>query len=144
MTTATPAPTDLRTGEGRAARLARILDRSDELLHREPRRAERLARWCDARADETELLAARARARYQRAQIAAERGELDQALELISQARTCWSGSGDRVAAMRTDLGRMHVLDDLGRHQEALELGERLIREVDGLDGATSEDELPG
>lgn len=113
--------------------LAAALDRVDELLHQEPRRAERLARWCESRAESPDLGSLRARACYQRAQIAAERGELHDALELIARARAGWDASGDAVAAMRTDLGRMHVLDDLGRHHEAVDVGERLIVEIDGL-----------
>lgn len=126
-----------------ADRLSRVLDRVDELLHQEPQRAERLARWCDDRAEGPALLGVRARARYHRAQIAAERGELVHALALIAEARSSWAASGDPVAAMRTDLGRMHVLDDLGRHQEAIDVGEQLIAEVDDLAASVREGGLP-
>ncbi len=126
-----------------AQRLSQVLDRVDDLLHREPQRADRLARWCDGRAGAPELLPLRARARYQQAQIMAERGELLPALAMIAEARACWAFAGEALAAMRTDLGRMHVLDDLGRHQEAIHVGELLILEIDRLEDDTREDELP-
>ena len=75
--------------------------------------------------------------------MAAERGELDVALVLIAEAREHWVVCGDPVAAMRTDLGRMHVLDDLGRHREAVEVGERLLSQIDDLDDAERGDHLP-
>ena len=133
---------DQAPGADTVTHLTTVLDRADDLLHRDPQRAEELARWCDDRADGAGLLGLRARARYQRAQVAAERGELDAALTLIAQARSCWVACDDPVAAMRTDLGRMHVLDDLGRHQEAIEVGERLIAEVDRLDDGVRAGEL--
>ena len=52
-------------------------------------------------------------------------------MELIDQARGLWEAGGDRLAALRTDLGRMQVLEDLGRHQDAITVGLDLIAEVD-------------
>ncbi len=127
----TQADRDLRSGGTTSDSLSAILDRADELLHQQPQRAERLARWCDARSEGPGLLGLRARSRYQQAQIAAERGELDAALDLIAEARALWAEAEDPVASLRTDLGRMHVLDDLGRHHAAIEVGERLIEELD-------------
>ncbi len=129
-----PAPVPADT----ARLLPAALDRAAELVHRHPRRAERLALWVERRAD---LRGQQARARYVRAQILTERGELDEALRLIADARGLWAEDGDVLAALRTDLGRMHVLDDLGRHQEAIEVGEQLVSGLGelcatGADGA--------
>jgi CHAT domain-containing protein len=121
-----PAPVYADT----ARLLPAALDRAAELVHRHPRRAERLALWVERRAV---LHGQQARARYVRAQVLTERGELDEALRLIADARALWTEDGDVLAALRTDLGRMHVLDDLGRHQEAIEVGERLVAALDGL-----------
>ena len=121
-----PAPVYADT----ARLLPAALDRAAELVHRHPRRAERLALWVERRAV---LHGQQARARYVRAQVLAERGELDEALRLIADARALWTEDGDVLAALRTDLGRMHVLDDLGRHQEAIEVGEQLVSGLGGL-----------
>ena len=126
------------------SQLHETLDRVEELLHSDPSLALRLAEECDLAASTPALLGIRARARYHRAQILAERGELDPALELIGQARECWSFAGDRWAALRTDLGRMHVLDDLGRHAEAIALGRAVLAEVDAADPAPEEVALVG
>lgn len=104
-----------------------VLDRAGTLVHRHPRRAERLAVWADRRAERAADRSRLARARYVRAQIMTERGEPDAALAFIADARRWWSEAGHTLAALRTDLGRMHVLDDLGRHHEAIEVGERLV-----------------
>ena len=67
-----------------------------------------------------------ARAHYIVARILAERGESPPALASIARARADWQRSGDALQALRTDLGRMQILDDLGRHQEALDVGRSL------------------
>ncbi|HEY5821779.1 MAG TPA: CHAT domain-containing protein [Propionibacteriaceae bacterium] len=106
-----------------------LLDRTEELVHEAPSLAVELSTLADEAAG-VDLPVLRARARYQRARIAAERGELTPALQLIAEARSLWHGAGDAVSALRTDLGRMQVLDDLGRHIDALEVGEALLVEV--------------
>ncbi|ANH39857.1 CHAT domain protein [Nocardioides dokdonensis FR1436] len=121
--------------------LAAVLDRAAELVHRHPRRAERLAVWVDRRAVPDAARAVRARARYVRAQILTERGELDGALRLIADARALWAEDGHALAALRTDLGRMHVLDDLGRHQEAIDVGEHLVTGLEELCVAGADEE---
>lgn len=113
-----------------AGLLPALLDRAAGLVHRHPGRAERLAHWVERRIDLGATHEDLARAKYLRAQLLTERGELDGALQLIGEARDLWTRDENALAALRTDLGRMHVLDDLGRHQEAMEVGERL---VDGL-----------
>ena len=127
-----------------ASALHEALGQVDELIHSDPARALELAEQCDRAAQAPELLGMRARARYQRAQILAERGDLDHALELIGQARTCWSLAGDLLAALRTDLGRMQVLDDLGRHNEAIEVGQGILAAVDAAAPRPSEAALAG
>ncbi len=63
---------------------------------------------------------------YTSARSALEQGDLHRALENIDQARLLFEAGGDRLAALRTDLGRINVLDDLGRHHEAVSTGYRL------------------
>ena len=71
-----------------------------------------------------------ARAHYWNARVAAERGELEVALTLIDSARSWWSAAGEELSALRTELGRMHILDDLGRHADAVAVGRALLRHL--------------
>lgn len=119
-----------------------VLDRVEELVHDEPGAADELARLCDASAGVMALDAVAARARYLRARVHAERGDLERALELIAQARAGWWRIGRHVSALRTDLGRMQILDDMGLHHEAASLGEALIDALDRLPDDSTEDEL--
>ena len=112
-----------------------ILDRAEGLLHAEPEQARRLAETCERLATGPQYAGVRARSAYQRARILAEQGNLDSALRLIEQARTHWRRAGRRVEALRTDLGRMQVLDDLGRHGDAIDVGKELIAALDAVRG---------
>jgi tetratricopeptide (TPR) repeat protein len=105
-----------------------LLDRVEELVHAEPSLSEQLGALCVAAAKAADLPSVMARAQYWSARVAAERGELDVALTLIDSARTCWSAAGEELSALRTELGRMHILDDLGRHSEAVAVGNTLLQ----------------
>lgn len=138
----------LRTqGLADADGLSWVLDRVEELVHDEPVAAVELTLLCEA-ATAGDLVPVRARARYLRARVHAERGELDTALALIEDAHSLYWQAGERISALRTDLGRMHVLDDLGRHAEAVELGEALVAALsdspDSPGGREDERELCG
>jgi hypothetical protein len=74
-----------------------------------------------------------ARSRYLRARVLAEPGGLDAALRLIEQARAGWWSAGSLLPALRTDLGRMQVLGDLGRHREAAAVGVELLVALEGV-----------
>jgi tetratricopeptide (TPR) repeat protein len=74
------------------------------------------------------------RADYIRARILLNSGRAEDALVLIERARQGWLTIDRALEAYRTDLGRMNVLDDLGRHDEAVRVGERLLAEIDHLD----------
>jgi CHAT domain-containing protein len=110
-----------------------LLDRVQELVHDEPGMADELAELCCLAAAELGLGAVCARSCYLRGRVHAERGELGAALEFIDRARRGWSAAGQHLAALRSDLGRMHVLDDLGRHGDAVAVGEALLGALDRL-----------
>jgi CHAT domain-containing protein len=112
-----------------------LLDRVQELVHEEPAVAEELAELCEAAAAQLDLGAVGARSCYLRGRIYAERGEFDRALDFISRARRGWTEAGQQLPALRSDLGRMQVLDDLGRHEEAVAVGEALLYALDELGG---------
>lgn len=69
-----------------------------------------------------------AEAEYRQARAESVEGRNGEALALVERARGRLMAAGHRLAAMRMDLGRMHVLNELGRHQEAVALGEGLQR----------------
>ncbi len=75
-----------------------------------------------------------ARASYLLARLHAERGELRTALGLVEQARSMWLRAQEPLSALRTDLGRMQILDDLGRHADAVATGEALLAGLEVLD----------
>ena len=122
-------------------RLNELLDRAEDRVHSNPGQAETLSSLVDTAADAeangTDWPGLQARARYQRARILADRGELGPALLLIDQARHLWEASGEPLAALRTDLGRMQILEDLGRHQDAIAVGQNLIATVEHRPDAT-------
>lgn len=132
MVTDSPQLTrDTRGAEERIAEAERALDRSpsiaDELLgsvvsdfaHSDPGAAGRAA-YLMAR---LAVMAARPRA----------------ALGKIEQARTLFERAGMPTAKARTDLGRINVLNDLGLHRQAVQVGEELMRHLRQADDPTEE-----
>ena len=105
----------------------------ERLVHSDPPAAEALALSTLRAAANRRLPSLEARVSYSYARLRAERGELDEALALISRARLLWEQEGEGVAAARTDLGTMQILDDLGRHGEALAVGDRLLTRLSDL-----------
>lgn len=68
-----------------------------------------------------------ARSVYVRAQATAMTGDLATALELIDLAARRFAEVGLHGGALRTDLGRINVLNETGRHDEALDTCHRLV-----------------
>jgi CHAT domain-containing protein/tetratricopeptide (TPR) repeat protein len=64
---------------------------------------------------------------YRLARHAVERSELEVAIGHLDRARDAFEEAGRPEAALRTVLGRMHVLDEYGRHAEVIALGERTV-----------------
>lgn len=113
--------------------IAWLVGQSAELIQNDPATAEAIAEACAAVADDIEAHEIGANARYQQARLLANRGEPAQALELIDAARCGYDTAGNELAATRTELGRMHVLDDFGQHIEAAETGERALIRLQGI-----------
>ena len=108
--------------------------------HSAPTQARTLAELCVRAAEDLDLPRSAARAEYLQARVVAESGDLEGALSLISSARDRYRSIGDDVQALRTDLGRMQVLDDLGDHHGAIDLGNRVLADLSEVrdDQATS------
>ncbi|MFW2333089.1 CHAT domain-containing protein [Ilumatobacter sp.] len=80
-----------------------------------------------------------AHGRYALARVLVARGRAEDALGLIEAAELGWRSVGATFEALRTNLGRMHVLDDLGRHDEAATVGRSVADEL-AQQGAESDD----
>lgn len=72
---------------------------------------------------------------YVLAQAAAAAGDLQQALSLIDRACVGLEANGDGWAALRTNLGRTHILNEMGRHGEALAASRAVIDALGAADG---------
>ena len=64
---------------------------------------------------------------YLLAQVRVFEGRLADALVLIDESRQGHLANGDRVQAVRTNLGRTNVLNEMGRHEEALEASAEVL-----------------
>ena len=73
------------------------------------------------------------RADYLAARANVNLGNLDIALDCIDAAARHFRSADLPIDALRTDLGRMHVLDDLGRSAEAVTIGCHLLDALDAL-----------
>jgi CHAT domain-containing protein/tetratricopeptide (TPR) repeat protein len=68
---------------------------------------------------------------YVEARLVLEAGDPLRALTLIRSAEQGYRRLGLSDAALRTSLGQMHALDDLGRHAEAVQVGRTALAELD-------------
>lgn len=90
-----------------------------------------LARLCAAAAEQIHLAGLSAQASYLCAQIQSARAELEDALTLIEQARIKYIEAGDQTSALRTQVGHINVLRELGRTHEAIALGHNVLAQND-------------
>lgn len=107
--------------------LSEILAYAMSLARSHPGKARQLTALCAALASQARAPAILPRATYLRAQTHAINGEFELALHLIQEARAAYEVIGEQGEALRTNVGLMHVLNELGRHQEALEAGEQVL-----------------
>ena len=119
-----------------------VLDRAEESVHDDPQTTTGLAGLCRQVARVLELSEIGARAAYLEARVCAEQGDLSRALALIEEAKDLWSRALQPLQAARTDLGRMQILDDLGQHAAALEVGHGLLTELDRLPAKDDDEDL--
>ncbi len=118
-----------------------LLDQSEAQLHVTPTAAADALAVVVDRATHLGLPRHEGQAHYLLARILAERGELDEAVGRIERARGRFKAGGAALQAARTDLGRMQILDDLGRHTEAAAVGEALLEALPGIATHDAEDE---
>jgi tetratricopeptide (TPR) repeat protein len=106
-----------------AGGLGLLLDAAETLLDADPGKARRLAELCAGMADGAGAPAAVPRADYIRAGAHSLNGEFHEDLRLTEAAREGYAALGMNLEALRTNVGKMAVLIELGRYEEALEAG---------------------
>ena len=116
-----------------AAGVSDLLDIAADMIGSNPLQARALAQLCGALAADTGADEIAPKATYLRAQTHAITAECAVALTLIEQAHQGYLAIGHRHDAQRTSLGRIHALCDLGRYQEALDVGHTALVEVNSL-----------
>ena len=113
--------------------LEKLLDFAERLVHSNPGKAHRLAALCADLADRAAAPTAVPRASYIRGQTYAANGELDAALRMAEAAHAGYVACSMNLEALRTHVGRMSVLLELGLYREALDAGQIVL---DALNGA--------
>jgi len=111
--------------------LSAMLDAASAAVASQPGQARQWAERIRAAAVEMALPVLVGRADYLRAQICALNAEFEQALALIESARRHYLAADDIRGAQRTNVGRITVLEQLGRYDEAIALAHALQRELD-------------
>jgi CHAT domain-containing protein len=112
--------------------LERLLDFAERLVHSDPRKAHRLAALCADLADRAAAPTAVPHASYIRGQTYAANGELDAALRMAEAAHAGYIACGKNLEALRTHVGRMSVLLELGLYREALDAGQIVLDTLNG------------
>lgn len=113
------------------AGLRRLLDFADRLVVSDPGTVRRIAILCANVADAAGAPAVVPRATYARARTHAINGEFDVALRLIRSAYEGYVSLGSNLEALRTKVGLMAVLIDVGRYAEALSAAQAILDVLD-------------
>ncbi|HZC84561.1 MAG TPA: tetratricopeptide repeat protein, partial [Rubrobacter sp.] len=112
--------------------LEQLLDLADRLVRSDPGQAHRLAALCADLADLAAAPTAVPRASYIRTQTYQANGELGAALRMAEAAHAGYVACGKNLEALRTHVGRMSVLLELGLYREALDAGQVVLDALDG------------
>jgi CHAT domain-containing protein len=111
--------------------LDRLLDVADRTLNDNPDKARRLAKLCAGLADAASAPTAVPRATYIRAGAHHLNGEFEEDLRLTKVAHDRYVALGMNLEALRTNVGKMATLIELGRYQEALNAGRVVLDALD-------------
>lgn len=118
--------------------LDQVLDESAALIRDDPAVGIRLAELARDTAAMANAPAAVPRAVYILAQAKAAGGEMADALVLIDAARAGFQALGRTHDALRTNLGRSQALNEMGRHDEALDACREILTGAEGIGGPDS------
>jgi tetratricopeptide (TPR) repeat protein len=109
-----------------------LLDVADRLVVGDPGKAGRLAELGIGAAEAAEAPAAIPYATYILAGSHGMNGDLDEELRLTEAAYNGYVALGMNLEALRTNVGKMSALLELGRYGEALEAGQVVLDALDG------------
>src|ERR687894_738996 len=112
--------------------LERLLDVADRLVNNDPGKARRLAELCANMAEPAGAPAAVPRADYIHAGTHGLNGEFDKEIRLNKAAYDGYVALGMNLEALRTNVGKMAALLELGRYQESLDTGQVVLNALDG------------
>jgi tetratricopeptide (TPR) repeat protein len=112
--------------------LDRLLDVADRLVNNDPGKARRLADLCAEISDAADAPAAVPRANYIRAMAHGLNGEFDKELRLNRASYDGYLDLGMNLEALRTNVGKMAALLELGRYQGALDAGQVVLDSLNG------------
>ena len=115
-----------------SAGLRSVTDLARRVIRDDPGASARLARLVrDAAAGTGAQAEVGPAADYVLAQATAAAGDLQEALALLDRARAGFEAAGDSWAALRTNLGRSHILNEMGRHDDALAASQAIVDALD-------------
>jgi tetratricopeptide (TPR) repeat protein len=112
--------------------LDRLLDLADRLVNNDPGKARQLAELCASVAELAGAPAAVPRADYIRAGTHGLNGEFDEEIRLNRVAYDGYIALGMNLEALRTNVGLMAALLELGRYERALNTGQAILDALDG------------
>lgn len=112
--------------------LERLVDVADELLNTDPGKARLLVELCIDVADRAGSPVIVPRAKYVLQQVHEINGDFETKLQLIEAAHDEYVALGMNVDALRTYVGKMVALLELGRYEEALDAGRFVLDNLEG------------
>ena len=118
-----------------AGGLDRLLDAAERLMNNDPGKARLTAELCADMADGAASPAAVPRAKYIRAGAHGVRGEFEEDIRLTRAAHDEYLALGLRAQAIRTNVGLMSGLINLGRYGEALDIARQVLGALDDARG---------
>ena len=107
--------------------LGQVVEWVGRLARQNPGQARQLADVCLAIAELANLSATIPRTQYLKAQTHALAGEFETALQLVKAAQAGYAATGQETQALSTNTGRMHILAELGRYEQALAAGQTVL-----------------
>lgn len=107
--------------------LDRLLDAADTLLDSDPGKAQSLSELCVALAEAANYPAAAPRANYVIAGARSTNGDFEGDLRFTELAHDKYLALGMNIEALRTNVGKMAALLELGRYAEALDAGQSVL-----------------